>query len=119
MLVVHANSTCDVCLESYSSGAHAPHSITCGHVFCASCIESLSRPICPLCRTMFEESDVRKLHIDRSQSPRNPTAIAHEARRYQQDITRIVKEGAPASELGALISRCHLWLKTQAPDQVT
>lgn len=94
---------------------------------------------------MFEESDVRKLHIDRSQSPRvphltslsptnagptpspsrgpntsgNPTAIAHEARRFQQDITRIVKEGAPASELGALISRCHLWLKTQAPDQVT
>lgn len=92
---------------------------------------------------MFEESDVRKLHIDRSQSPRvphltsssptntgptpspsrgpsatgNPTAIAHEARRFQQDITRIVKDGAPASELGALISRCHLWLKTQAPDQ--
>ena len=89
---------------------------------------------------MFEESDVRKLHIDSSrQSPRiphltsasptgptpapsragNPTASAHEARRFQQDITRIVKEGAPASELGKLISRCHLWLKTQAPEQVT
>lgn len=88
---------------------------------------------------MFEESDVRKLHIDNGQSPRvphltsasptstgptpspsragNPTASAHEARRFQQDITRIVKEGAPASELGKLISRCHLWLKTQAPEQ--
>lgn len=117
-----------------------------GRTLYYSCIESLAKPICPLCRTMFEDGDVRKLHVDRTQSPRvpllttgsppnsaavpvpsrsptgssiSPTASSQEARRYQHDITRIVKEGAPASELGTLISRCHMWLKTQAPDQVT
>ena len=34
MLVVGPDSTCDVCLESYTNGANVPHAITCGHVFC-------------------------------------------------------------------------------------
>jgi hypothetical protein len=42
---------------------------------------------------------------------------SHEARRYQTDITRIVKVGAPASELRVLIDQCHIWLKTQPHDQ--
>lgn len=44
---------------------------------------------------------------------------SHEARKYQSDITRIVKEGAPASELRTLIDNCHIWLKSQPHDQVT
>jgi hypothetical protein len=151
MLVVHPNSTCDVCLENYSSGAQSPHTITCGHVFCHgyvvyfvirhhplkrpppySCIDSLPKPICPLCRTRFESEDIRKLHIDRGQTPHIPLLpfdessesdeddeISQEARTYQTDITRIVKEGAPASELRALIDRCHIWLKSQPHNQVT
>lgn len=156
MLVVHPNSTCDVCLDNYASGAQSPHAITCGHIFCGGhvpfilssslhlftervirCIDTLSKskPICPLCRTRFESRDIRKLHIDRGQTPRPGAPLlsissparpgvdiieySHEARRFQNDITRIVKEGAPASELRALIDQCHIWLKSQPHDQVT
>ncbi|KIM81259.1 hypothetical protein PILCRDRAFT_506117 [Piloderma croceum F 1598] len=76
-----------------------------------SCIDSLSKPICPLCRTGFEGGDIRRLHIDRGQSP------SRDAYRYQTDITRIVKQGAPASKLRALIDECHIWLKSQPHDQ--
>lgn len=154
MLVVHPNSTCDVCLDNYASGSQSPHAITCGHIFCGgcvliissssphlftdhdiSCIDTLSKPICPLCRTRFEARDIRKLHIDRGQTPRPGAPLlsmasparpgvdiieySHEARKFQNDITRIVKEGAPASELRALIDQCHIWLKSQPHDQVT
>lgn len=34
MLVLGPNSTCDVCLECYTTGANVPHAISCGHVFC-------------------------------------------------------------------------------------
>lgn len=92
------------------------------------CVNSLPKPICPLCRTKFEPQDIRKLHIDRGQTPRPPLASTetvdmaqslHDARGYQTDITRIVRVGAPASELKALIDQCHIWLKNQPPDQVT
>jgi RING-type zinc-finger len=137
MLVVHPTSTCDVCLDNYSSGVHSPLSIPCGHVFCQgyvvsflttlptlndrrqySCIDSLPKPICPLCRTGFEGGDIRRLHIDRGQSPRIPVESLRDAHRYQTDITRIVKQGAPASKLRALIDECHIWLKSQPHDQV-
>ena len=34
MLILHPNSTCDVCLDNYSNSAQSPHAIACGHVFC-------------------------------------------------------------------------------------
>jgi len=129
MLVVHPNSTCDVCLDNYASGAHSPHSIPCGHVFCHGCLDSLPKLICPLCRTEFDARDIRKLHIDRAQTPRiglvtstEPTSDSEVestqgARKYQSDITRIVKHGAPASDLRALIDKCHIWLKTQPHEE--
>lgn len=92
-----------------------------------SCLDSLPKSMCPLCRTGFEAGDIRRLHIDRAQTPLTPTdpsrpdpdgESSQEAHRYQTDITRIVKAGAPASELRALIDNCHLWLKSQPHDQV-
>jgi hypothetical protein len=43
MLVVHSASTCDVCLDGYSSSKSPPHSITCGHVFCLSYVPMAHR----------------------------------------------------------------------------
>jgi len=123
MLVINSNSTCDVCLENYSSdGVQSPHTIPCGHTFCLICLGSL-RNICPLCRTGFEAENVRKLHIDRAETPpiSKPdllvVEVSQEARRYQTDITRVVKEGGQASEIRALIDQCHRWLKSQPHDQ--
>lgn len=90
----------------------------------------MPKPICPLCRTGFEAGDIRKLHIDRGLTPRISLMTStdpfgdsdvdsfQEARRYQTDITRIVKQGAPASKLRVLIDECHIWLKSQPHDQV-
>jgi hypothetical protein len=93
------------------------------------CLDSLSKPICPLCRNKFQPQDIRKLHIDRGQTPlitdtetlkpgSEIVEYSHEARRYQTDITRIVREGAPTAELRTLIEECHIWLKSQPYDQV-
>ncbi|KAL5532464.1 hypothetical protein ACEPAF_6034 [Sanghuangporus sanghuang] len=69
MLVVHPASTCDVCLESYDARPqNIPYSISCGHVFCLGCLKSLRQHICPLCRSPFEASELRRLHVDRADS---------------------------------------------------
>ncbi|KAH7926582.1 hypothetical protein BV22DRAFT_1104217 [Leucogyrophana mollusca] len=134
MLVLSSSATCDVCLEGYSSGAHAPHSITCGHVFCQRCLDHLTRHTCPLCRTRFTPQDIRKLHVDRGQTPRvlassvpdeeedpeppsSTSATDAEAKRLQDNITRVVREGAKETELRKVIDECRSWYKTQPADQ--
>ncbi|KAF5367078.1 hypothetical protein D9758_003913 [Tetrapyrgos nigripes] len=70
MLVVHAASCCDVCLEQYvweeteDSGIRAPHAIACGHVFCKTCLESIEPAHCPLCRRGYRRDHIKKLHAE-------------------------------------------------------
>ncbi|KAG2065626.1 hypothetical protein BDR04DRAFT_1032222, partial [Suillus decipiens] len=66
VLVVHPASCCDVCLNSYSISsepANSPHAIACGHIFCLTCLRSLSPSACPLCRKPFQPYRVRKLYF--------------------------------------------------------
>ncbi|KAI0929400.1 hypothetical protein AcW1_009912 [Taiwanofungus camphoratus] len=124
MLALHPNSTCDVCLEGYNS-VNVPHAISCGHIFCLRCLQSLSRQCCPLCRTPFVLSDARKLHIDKGSRPPTPpsslqtySSEAHcHARHLHDCITRIVREGAPSTEVRDVIEDVREWLLTQPPDE--
>lgn len=130
MLVLSKSSTCDVCMEGYMAGGNSPHSISCGHVFCQKCLDHLLRHICPLCRTRFSPQDVRRLHID-MQSPAITTASIEEvpenpesspppddeARTLQNDIARVVKEGAKLPELRRVIEKCRTYYKSQSADQ--
>lgn len=130
MLVLSKSSTCDVCMEGYMAGGNSPHSISCGHVFCQKCLDHLLRHICPLCRTRFSPQDVRRLHID-IQSPAITTASIEEvpenpesspppddeARTLQNDIARVVKEGAKLPELRRVIEKCRTYYKSQSADQ--
>ncbi|KAG2131507.1 hypothetical protein BD769DRAFT_611914 [Suillus cothurnatus] len=131
MLVLSKSSTCDVCMEGYMAGGNSPHSISCGHVFCQKCLDHLLRHICPLCRTRFSPQDVRRLHID-MQSPTITTASIEEvpdnpessspppddeARTLQNDIARVVKEGAKLPELRRVIEKCRTYYKSQSADQ--
>ncbi|KAG1723180.1 uncharacterized protein EDB91DRAFT_1272029 [Suillus paluster] len=132
MLVLNKSSTCDVCMEGYTAGGNSPHSISCGHVFCQKCLDHLLRHICPLCRTRFSPQDVRRLHID-MQSPTITTASIEEvpenpepssspppddeARTLQNDIARVVKEGAKLPELRRVIEKCRTYYKSQSADQ--
>ncbi|KZV88713.1 hypothetical protein EXIGLDRAFT_839035 [Exidia glandulosa HHB12029] len=71
MLVLSPESSCDVCAESYSVDS-CPHSIPCGHTFCASCLTKIAQglwsprttPVCPLCREGFTAADIRLIRID-------------------------------------------------------
>lgn len=67
MLILHPSSCCDVCLEVYNWGntAQLPHAIPCGHVFCKTCLTSVTPPKCPLCRKTFVPTTAKKLHVDR------------------------------------------------------
>ncbi|EMD36450.1 hypothetical protein CERSUDRAFT_84613 [Gelatoporia subvermispora B] len=114
MLVIHPESLCDVCLERYDSTNHIPHSISCGHVFCLGCLQLLERHRCPLCRSSFEATDVRRLHVDGA--PRN-IADCTQAQLFLRHITKVVKEGALASDVRALIQDVRLWLQTQPSDE--
>ncbi|KAF8126361.1 hypothetical protein EV363DRAFT_1174272 [Boletus edulis] len=45
ILTVCPDSTCDICLECYTTeAAGMPHAIPCGHIFCRGCVlEEYSR----------------------------------------------------------------------------
>ncbi|KAF8578111.1 hypothetical protein K439DRAFT_501652 [Ramaria rubella] len=62
MLIAHASSTCDVCLESFTEDC-SYHTIPCGHVFCLPCLVSTNPSKCPLCRHEFSSYTMRKLHL--------------------------------------------------------
>ncbi|KAK7461975.1 hypothetical protein VKT23_008407 [Stygiomarasmius scandens] len=69
MLVVHAASCCDVCLEQYweeneDSSVKTPYAIACGHVFCKTCLESTDPALCPLCRRRYRHDHIKKLHVE-------------------------------------------------------
>ncbi|KAK7454039.1 hypothetical protein VKT23_011550 [Stygiomarasmius scandens] len=74
MLSLLPGSCCDVCAEEY--GPHCvPHSISCGHVLCASCCNTIVEktsprlsPACPFCREQFSTDNVRLIRTDFSSS---------------------------------------------------
>ncbi|KAI0323349.1 hypothetical protein GY45DRAFT_1376390 [Cubamyces sp. BRFM 1775] len=122
MLVLHPNSQCDVCLDYYTANRE-PHAIGCGHVFCQRCLQSLIRPSCPLCRTAFQFSEVRRLHVDKATLPpatpqSSPPDLdsADRARQFQTQLTRIIRGGATASDMSVVQSELKPWLSTQRPE---
>ncbi|KAF8962143.1 hypothetical protein BDZ97DRAFT_2026365 [Flammula alnicola] len=70
MLTLTPGCACDVCAEEY--GPHRlPHSIPCGHVLCASCIQTIVEktsarlsPVCPFCREQFTSDSSRLIRMD-------------------------------------------------------
>ncbi|KAH7890475.1 hypothetical protein F5I97DRAFT_35654 [Phlebopus sp. FC_14] len=131
MLIIGPNSTCDVCLEGYSSGSNIPHSIACGHVFCHKCLEHLTQHKCPLCRTRFLPQDIRKLHVDRDptalaplpttedsiEPSATPPPVNDEGRRLLSDIARVIKEGAKIHEIRGLVGQCRAYYKSLPGDE--
>ncbi len=94
-----------------------------------SCIDSLTRLACPLCRSYFDPRAVRRLHID--VGPRTPDV--HPARVGHPDnddisvskadlkdrIISIVRNGADGGHYQALIQETCAWLKERTPEEVS
>ncbi|KIY72328.1 hypothetical protein CYLTODRAFT_388978 [Cylindrobasidium torrendii FP15055 ss-10] len=121
-LLLGSGSTCDVCLDAFDADNCAPCSIECGHIFCLKCLNALSRPKCPLCRSRFEPQSVVKLHIDvdevrpPSQAHDGPRALSDDqvvANSYQERIASACNEGSSEPALRQLIDECRQFLGQQ------
>ncbi|KAJ7581755.1 hypothetical protein C8J56DRAFT_1006019 [Mycena floridula] len=118
MLCLGSGSVCDVCLEPFGVDQKAPCSIICGHVFCAGCLNHITRPACPLCRIPFNLGSHVKLHVDvDSKSPANQQHhtkaepnVEAEARRLQDAIATVANQGSSEAGLCRLIAECRAFL---------
>ncbi|KAF9002568.1 hypothetical protein BDQ17DRAFT_1425887 [Cyathus striatus] len=125
MLTVGSNSTCDVCLEPFGPENKSPCSINCGHVFCASCLDHITRSNCPLCRTPYNHNTIVRLHVDLDGSQSSPPATVpstepeQEARRFQEAFARIINKGSSEADLRKLLGETRAFLQTQPRDKFT
>ncbi|KAG1816492.1 uncharacterized protein BJ212DRAFT_1355081 [Suillus subaureus] len=120
MLVVHPASCCDVCLESYSisSGpAHSPHAIACGHIFCLTCLRSLSLSACPLCREPFQSDCIKKLYIANPSTQDNAEQDIiddQHASLLLHRISLVSGEDARDAEVVNVVTEVQEWLKSHS-----
>ncbi|CAL1710960.1 unnamed protein product [Somion occarium] len=122
MLILHPKSVCDVCLETYDND-NVPHAIECGHIYCLSCLHSLDRPRCPLCRQSFDLEEAIRLHIDKpgvsSPTPllSSPEQPAYEppsqGKEFLARIMHVVFNGSDPKDVRELLSNVEVWLNTQ------
>lgn len=122
MLILHPDSSCDVCLERYG-GRTLPNVIVCGHSFCQRCLLSISPQCCPLCRAPFAYEHIRRLHFDRGNSSPSSQSDdmdvmdeAPQARQYFEIIMRIINSGGTTDQVTEFIREVHEWLDGQHPD---
>ncbi|KAJ6598288.1 hypothetical protein DFH09DRAFT_1131481 [Mycena vulgaris] len=120
MLTLGPGSACDVCLKAFGAELSAPCSLTCGHVFCAGCLQEISRPVCPLCRTPFEARHTIRLHIDLDniRSSASDELVVHssteeEACKLQKRISSVaVDGGTEESQIAQITEDCQTFLAT-------
>jgi hypothetical protein len=132
MLVLHPSSRCDVCLDGYlcTTADNAPHAISCGHIFCRTCLAALSPSTCPLCRKGFAPDRVKRLVVDRAPSgsstanadatstggPGTEADPTHaEASQFLEQIALVSGEGTPAADALQIVMGVEQWLAVQ-PD---
>ncbi|KAG1764126.1 hypothetical protein EDD22DRAFT_776334 [Suillus occidentalis] len=121
MLVIHPASCCDVCLDPYSipSGpAHSPHAIACGHIFCLTCLRSLSLSACPLCREPFKLEHVKRLYLAnplrRDNVEQDPTDDRHASLLHHMSL--VSSDDTSDAEVAKAITEVQEWLKAQSGD---
>ncbi|KAJ8082660.1 hypothetical protein PM082_008516 [Marasmius tenuissimus] len=108
MLCLNSGSVCDVCLEPFDGDLKAPSAIECGHVFCESCLDKITRNSCPLCRQSYDPRRAFRLHVDIEGAPR-----VYESRPYFNRIANAVEHGCDESTVKHLVDECLAFLKDQ------
>ncbi|OAX39320.1 hypothetical protein K503DRAFT_865511 [Rhizopogon vinicolor AM-OR11-026] len=121
MLVVHPASCCDVCLDPYaisSEPANSPHAIACGHIFCLTCLRSLSPSACPLCRKLFQPDRIKKLHVANPPELDSAEQDAINARSnlLLQRVALVSGEDTPEADVVQVLTEVQEWLQSQPHD---
>ncbi|KAA1472677.1 hypothetical protein DENSPDRAFT_839022 [Dentipellis sp. KUC8613] len=112
MLVVHADSRCDVCLDPYSweTTEKTPHAIACGHIFCYACLQNLAAAICPLCRKAFNRDRVKRLHVDPQPSNNGEDDVEREAKNLVERLALASGEHTPQTDVRDVLEEVRRWL---------
>ncbi|OJA11956.1 hypothetical protein AZE42_08064 [Rhizopogon vesiculosus] len=120
MLVVHPASRCDVCLDPYaisSEPASFPHAITCGHIFCLTCLLSLSPSACPLCRKFFQPDHIKKLHVaNSSELDSEQDATNARSNLLLRRVALVSGEDTPEADVVQVLTEVQEWLRSQPRD---
>ncbi|KAJ3720523.1 hypothetical protein F5878DRAFT_531436 [Lentinula raphanica] len=124
MFSLGPGSICDVCLEPFGADLKAPSSISCGHVFCADCLNHITRQTCPLCRVPFNPRSIVRLHVDLDSVKSLPAGPGGESMLVEQEasalhdrIAAVANAGSTEANLRALISDCRAFLSNQPRTQ--
>jgi len=100
------DSTCDICFEPFAGAFlgdsldRPPHVITCGHIFCRSCLYNVPLDrnqfhTCPMCRKPYSLAQVKRLHVD---------IPANGNRHVVQDTATRTSPSPPSRESGSMKS---------------
>lgn len=81
---------CPTCFEDFTPEPdRAPYSISCGHVFCLSCLESQNPKLCALCRDPFVTREARRIF------PSLNLGDAHDASRVEEAVIQAIDDCHP------------------------
>ncbi|KIY72321.1 hypothetical protein CYLTODRAFT_418101 [Cylindrobasidium torrendii FP15055 ss-10] len=119
-------SVCDVCYEPFNISANArkaPHSIPCGHVFCKSCLSTLSQ--CPSCRRQFEQGQVRRLHVSGGRTIQSDALVSRAlhaldstGKDMQSDIIQAIEDAEHRGEdMSAVRGTLDLWTSGRGQEE--
>ena len=134
MIILHPTSRCDICLDGYAlaSSADSPHTISCGHTFCMTCVISLlsrfisSSPcffrclhslyptICPLCRKPFHLDRIKKLHVAKAPNEPDGADVVLDSRStvLLQRVALVSGEDSPDESLWDVLNDVGQWLSS-------
>ncbi|KAF7310756.1 RING-type domain-containing protein [Mycena chlorophos] len=104
-VILHASSTCDVCLESFLSLEGEVFAIPCGHLFCLNCLQNIRPPTCPMCRRSFAHERAKRIYIELPERD--------EAREWTD---RLVAAFDSSGEMHRVSSGFETWLRGQSDD---
>lgn len=110
-------------LPDVTSRGHVPRILI---TFFHSCLNSLTRSKCPLCRQRFDPRSLVKLHIDSDEAhspshapePAVETSDVLEARGFQERIAAAANEGTTEQGVRQLIDECRAFLSQQPRNNV-
>ncbi|KAF9458423.1 hypothetical protein BDZ94DRAFT_1173694 [Collybia nuda] len=131
-LIIHPESSCDVCLEGLTYDDHRPpYAIPCGHVFCGACLYQIHPRICPLCREPYSLEPTRRL-ITGERPAENKMSTTNERTANEErpavndsaeddELLRrlIVSWDMQEEQLSALLTQVDTWLQGRPQDTVS
>ena len=58
---------CEICCDEFNETVNKPHTLECGHSFCAKCMNGLlnaKKPNCPKCRSIINKKSIEEIPVN-------------------------------------------------------